>query len=101
MDIYYLMFVLPALIFSMWAQNKVKSTYRDYSTCTTYSRMTGFESARRILDANGLRNVSIECISGNLTDHYDPKTNTIRLSIGTEHIDDIIEDLDQAFNKVL
>lgn len=79
-DIYYLILVVPAVIFSMWAQAKVNSTFNQYSKVSTYSRMTGFEAARRILDANGLRHVAIERVSGNLTDHYDPRTNVIRLS---------------------
>ena len=81
-DIYYFILVIPAVIFSMWAQSKVNSTYNEYSRHTTYSRMTGFEAARRILDANGLRHVHIERVAGNLTDHYDPKANVIRLSEG-------------------
>ncbi|MBQ6850081.1 MAG: zinc metallopeptidase [Oscillospiraceae bacterium] len=79
-DIYYLILVIPAVIFSMWAQAKVNSTFSEYSQHTTYSRMTGFEAARRILDANGLRHVNIERVSGSLTDHFDPKANVIRLS---------------------
>ena len=79
-DIYYFILVIPAVIFSMWAQSKVNSTYNEYSRHTTYSRMTGFEAARRILDANGLHHVHIERVAGNLTDHYDPKANVIRLS---------------------
>ena len=79
-DIYYLILVVPAVIFSMWAQAKVNSTFNKYSRVSTYSRMTGFEAARRILDANGLRHVAIERVSGNLTDHYDPRSNVIRLS---------------------
>ena len=79
-DIYYFILVIPAVIFSMWAQSKVNSTYNEYSRHTTYSRMTGFEAARRILDANGLRHVHIERVAGNLTEHYDPKANVIRLS---------------------
>lgn len=79
-DIYYFILVIPALIFSLWAQAKVNSTFNEYSRVTTYSRMTGFEAARRILDANGLRHVHIERVHGNLTDHYDPRTNVIRLS---------------------
>ena len=81
-DIYYFILVIPAVIFSMWAQSKVQSTYSQYSRVTTYSRMTGFEAARRILDANGLRHVHIERVAGNLTDHFDPRTNVIRLSDG-------------------
>ena len=79
-DIYYLILVIPAVILSMWAQAKVQSTYNEYSRVTTYSRMTGFEAARRILDANGLRHVQVMCVGGTLTDHYDPRANVIRLS---------------------
>jgi len=79
-DIYYLILVIPAVIFSMWAQAKVNSTFNKYSRVRTYSGMTGYEAARRILSANGLYNVTVERVSGNLTDHYDPKANVIRLS---------------------
>ena len=79
-DIYYLILVVPAVIFAMWAQAKVNSAFNQYSKVSTYSRMTGFEAARRILDANGLYHVAIERVSGSLTDHYDPRTNVIRLS---------------------
>ena len=81
-DIYYFILVLPAVIFSLWAQASVNSTYDKYSRQTTYSRMIGFEAARRILDANGLHHVHIERVSGHLSDHYDPRTNVIRLSDG-------------------
>ncbi|MBP1551859.1 MAG: zinc metallopeptidase [Oscillospiraceae bacterium] len=79
-DTYYLILVIPAMIFSMWAQAKVNSTFKRYSQQRTYSGMTGYEAARRILAANGLYNVQVERVAGNLTDHYDPKTNVIRLS---------------------
>ncbi|MBQ3393691.1 MAG: zinc metallopeptidase [Oscillospiraceae bacterium] len=76
---YYLM-ILPAMIFAMWAQAKVTSAFREFSRVRTYYGMTGYEAARRVLDAHGLRNVQIQMIQGNLTDHYDPRTNTISLS---------------------
>lgn len=79
-DVYYLILVVPALIFAMFAQSQVSRTFSKYSTMRTYSGMTGYEAARRILDANGLRHVGIERVSGHLTDHYDPRTNVIRLS---------------------
>ena len=79
-DIYYIILVLPALVFSMWAQAKVNSTFNRYTKERTYSGMTGYEAARRILAANGLYHVNVERVSGNLTDHYDPKANVIRLS---------------------
>lgn len=75
-----MLIVLPALIFTIWAQMNVDSTYKKYSKVTVSHRMTGYDSARRILDANGLYDVKIERIGGHLTDHYDPRTNVIRLS---------------------
>ncbi len=86
---YYLILVLPAMLFAMWANAKVNSTYREYSKVTTYSRMTGYEAARRILDANGLRNVAIEHVRGELTYHYDPRTNVLRLSDGVYYSDSV------------
>lgn len=76
----YLVLVLPAVIFAMWASANVNSTFKKYSKVPSSSGYTGFDAARRILDANGLTNVRIEHISGNLTDHYDPKAQVIRLS---------------------
>ena len=75
-----MLIVLPALIFTFWAQINVNSTFEKYKKVKTKSNTTGYDAARRILDANGLYDVSIEMISGNLTDHYDPKANVIRLS---------------------
>lgn len=72
--------VLPAILFALYAQFKVNSTYKKYSNYTNRNGYTAREVARRILDSNGLYNVQIEHISGNLTDHYDPKSNVIRLS---------------------
>ena len=85
MPLYYyfdptILIVLPALILAIWAQINVKSTYSKYSKLKTSGGVTGFDAARRILDANGLYDVSIEMIRGELTDHYDPRANVIRLS---------------------
>ena len=77
-----MLIVLPALIFTFWAQINVNSTFEKYKKVKTKSNTTGYDAARRILDANGLYDVSIEMISGNLTDHYDPRSNVIRLSEG-------------------
>ena len=79
-DYYYLVLVLPAVIFAMWASSRVNGTFRKYSQQRSRRRLTGADAARLVLDANGLRNVRIERIGGNLTDHYDPRTNVIRLS---------------------
>ena len=76
----YLILVLPAMIFSLWASSRVNSTFRKYSQKPTFRGMTGAQAAQEVLRSNGIYNVRIERVSGNLTDHYDPKTNTIRLS---------------------
>ena len=72
--------VLPAVIFALIAQMMVKSTFNKYSKIKNEYGYTAREVARRILDDNGLYNINIEHISGNLTDHYDPSSNVIRLS---------------------
>ena len=79
-DPYYFILVLPAMVLALWAQARVKTTFNKYSRVSTASGLTGAEAARRILNANGLGNVAVEHISGDLTDHYDPKANVIRLS---------------------
>ena len=76
----YVVLVLPAVLLAMWASANVNSTFRRYSTQYSRRGITGAQAARRVLDANGLTAVRIEHISGNLTDHYDPKANVIRLS---------------------
>lgn len=76
----YLLLVLPALIFSIWASSRVNSTFKKYSQMRTLRGMTGADAARAVLLANGVSGVRIERIAGNLTDHYDPKSNVIRLS---------------------
>ncbi len=76
----YLLLVLAASFFSIWASAKVNSTYKRYSSVMTRRGLTAAQAARMILDQNGLRNVRIEAIAGNLTDHFDPRDNVIRLS---------------------
>ena len=78
-----ILIVIPGAIFAIWAQFKVKSTFENYSKEITRRNVTGYDAARRILDANGLTDVQIEKIAGELTDHYDPRTNVIRLSEST------------------
>ena len=75
-----MLIVLPALVFTVWAQIKVHSNFDKYSKVHTKRGLTGAETARRILDANGLYDVKIERVSGSLSDHYDPRDNVIRLS---------------------
>ncbi len=79
-DMTYIVLVLPAVIFAMWASSHVNSTFSKYSRQHNRRRITGAQAARYVLDNNGCRDVRIERVSGNLTDHYDPKTNVIRLS---------------------
>ena len=76
----YLVIVLPCVILSMWASSTVNSTFKKYANVLSYRHITGAEAAQRVLSANGVRGVRIERVSGNLTDHYDPRTNVIRLS---------------------
>ena len=76
----YLTLVLPCLIFAMIASSSVNSTFKKYSKQLSRRHITGAEAAQRVLHANGVHGVRIERIAGNLTDHFDPKTNVIRLS---------------------
>ncbi|MBQ8360133.1 MAG: zinc metallopeptidase [Oscillospiraceae bacterium] len=78
----YLVLVLPCIILSLWASSSVKSTFSRYSTQYSVRRITGADAAQRVLHSNGVHNVRIERIAGELTDHFDPKTNVIRLSDG-------------------
>ena len=79
-DIYYLVLILPAMLLGLWAQARVNSTFNRYSHVRCRQGYTGSQIARRILDANGLTDVRIEGIRGNLTDHYDPTARVVRLS---------------------
>lgn len=76
----YVYLVLPCLILSLWASAHVNSTFRRYSKQHSTRGITGADAAARVLAANGVRGVRIEHVSGNLTDHYDPSSNVIRLS---------------------
>lgn len=78
--LYFLMIL--AMLFAGWAQINVKTTFSKYSRVSNAAGMTGFDAARKILDANGLYNIRIEQVAGELTDHYDPKAGVIRLSSG-------------------
>ena len=72
--------LIPAIIFTVFAQRKVKGAYARYSTIPTRRGMTGGEVARRILDSNGMGHVPIEVIPGQLTDNYDPTRDVMHLS---------------------
>lgn len=84
-DLAYLVLMLPCLILSVWASAAVSSTYKKYSRHHTLKGMSGADAAARVLAANGIHNIKIQCISGSLTDHYDPKANVIRLSQEVYH----------------
>jgi Zn-dependent membrane protease YugP len=79
-DYYYLVLIVPAIIISLIAQMRVTSTFSKFSRVSNTRGLTGADVARRILDANGLTNVVIEHVRGNLTDHYDPRSRVLRLS---------------------
>ncbi|MBO5220089.1 MAG: zinc metallopeptidase, partial [Clostridia bacterium] len=79
-DVTYLVLVLPAVLLAMWAQANVKSTFAKYSKVASKRGMTGFDAARRILDANGLSYVRVASVQGDLTDHFNPSDNTVYLS---------------------
>jgi Zn-dependent membrane protease YugP len=77
---YYIVLVLPMVILSMIASARVNSSFKKYSQVLSSRRITGAQAAFEILRYYGITNVQIERVSGNLTDHYDPRTNVIRLS---------------------
>lgn len=72
--------LIPAMIFSMWAQYKVKSTFATYSEIRAQRGVSADQVCRDLLDRAGLSSVRIERIAGQLTDHYDPRDKVLRLS---------------------
>lgn len=82
-DWLYIILVIPALLFASVCSAKVHSTFRRYSAIPTRLGMTGADAARRILFANGIYDVRVECVQGHLTDHYDPRSKVLRLSEST------------------
>jgi len=81
-DPLYFVFMIPGIVLMLWAQNKVKSNYAKFSKVQNMQRVTGAQAARQMLDSQGLGNVTIEAIPGELTDHYDPRSRVLRLSQG-------------------
>lgn len=81
-DTYGMLFMLPCLIFALWCSFNVKSTFKKYSSVRNSRGLTGAQAAEQLLQQNGVFDVRIERISGNLNDHFDPRTKTIRLSDG-------------------
>ena len=82
-DVYYLIFVMPAILLAFYAQTKVTSTFTKYSKVFNKKGFSAAEVARKILNLNGLYDITIERVAGNLTDHFDPKARVIRLSDST------------------
>ena len=78
----YLVLVLPFVLLSMWASSNVNNTFQKYAKQYSSRGITGAQAAQRVLMMHGVRGVSITQVSGNLTDHFDPKSNVIRLSEG-------------------
>ncbi|KKB37652.1 zinc metallopeptidase [Bacillus thermotolerans] len=81
----FLIYFLILILVPLWAQMKVKSTYKKYSKVAVSSGMTGAETARRILDENGLHNVKVVETQGFLSDHYNPMTKSVHLSPNNYH----------------
>ena len=80
LDWTYIILVLPCLILSLWASSRVNSTFKKYSNQLSRRGITGSQAAQQVLQSNGVFGVRVDKVSGNLTDHYDPKSNVIRLS---------------------
>ena len=78
----YLVFMIPAFILMMFTSWYVKHAYNKWSRVQSGSRMTGSQAAQRLISNSGLYGVKIEGVRGNLSDHYDPRTKTLRLSEG-------------------
>ncbi len=81
-DPMYFVFLGPGILLMLWAQSRVKSTYKKWSQVPNQRRVTGAQAARMVLDANGLQSVPVEAVPGDLTDHYDPRSRVLRLSQG-------------------
>ena len=82
-DYYYLFLVIPAVLIALWAQVNVSSTFTKYNSVYNSKGYTADEVARRILDENGLQHVQVERVPGSLSDHFDPRSNVVRLSDST------------------
>ena len=75
--------LIPGILIALWASINVNSTFNKYNTIKARNGMTGAEVAERVLHHHGIYNVRVERVAGNLSDHYDPRTNVIRLSDST------------------
>jgi Zn-dependent membrane protease YugP len=81
-DPMYFVFLAPGILLMLWAQSRVKGAYSKWGKVRNERGLTGAEAARLVLDANGLQDVAIKPIAGDLTDHYDPRDRTLSLSQG-------------------
>jgi Zn-dependent membrane protease YugP len=81
-DPMYFVFALPPMLLVLWAQARVKGAYERYSQIRNMANLTGAQVARILLRARGLEAIDVEMVDGNLTDHYDPSSKTLRLSPG-------------------
>ena len=72
--------LIPAFILAVWAQFKVRSTYRKYLSIRSAQGITGAQAAKYILNQNGIHDVDVEPVAGELSDHYDPRKRVVRLS---------------------
>jgi Zn-dependent membrane protease YugP len=82
LDPLYWLFVGPTMLLAVFAQMRVKGAYSKWSNVGASSRMTGAQAAQRMLDHAGVRDVKVEAVQGFLSDHYDPRSKTLRLSPG-------------------
>jgi Zn-dependent membrane protease YugP len=81
-DPLYFVLMIPGIVLMMWAQSRVKGTYRKYAQIQSTLGMSGAQVAQTILNKKGIGNVRIEPVAGELTDHYDPGAKAVRLSQG-------------------
>ncbi len=89
MNLTYLLYMLPALILSLWAQSKVKGAFTKWSQLPNTHRVTGMDTAGHLKPRVGLENVSLKRIEGTLTDHYDPRDDSLGLSKGVADVPSI------------
>ena len=89
MNLSYLIFMLPALLLSLWAQSKVKGSYSKWSQLPNTHKITGIEAAEHLKSRVGLQNVTLKRTQGTLTDHYDPRNDTLALSQGVADVPSI------------
>lgn len=88
-DPWYFLFIIPGFLLSIWAQSKVKGNFQKYSQVRNGAGLTGAQTSRRILDAEGLNSIPIEQVAGALTDHYDPRGKVLRLSQPVYGVDSV------------